>query len=150
MVGDSAGGALVAGLINYLIVSEFSGPMPSLAVYYYPAANLDAERFTPSMLQAFDEKFLYFSVLEVCIESYIPKDCDPKTNFFLSPFHTPEDVLKKHPRSMFLIGERDPLMDDGMKFALRLSLAGVQASIKIYEGIYHGFLGFYLPYGQGI
>lgn len=150
LVGDSAGGTLLAGLINYLIVSEFEGTMPSLAIYFYPATNLDSDRFTPSMLQAFDEKFLYFSVLEVCIESYIPKDSDPKKNFFLSPFHTPEEILQKHPRSMFLIGERDPLLDDGMKFALKLSLAGVKTSVKVYEGIFHGFLGFYLPYGQGI
>ena len=51
---------------------------------------------------------------------------------------------------MFLIGEKDPLLDDGMKYALKLSQAGVQTSIKIYEGIYHGFLGFYMPFGQGI
>jgi acetyl esterase/lipase len=125
LIGDSAGGALIAGLINYLIVSEWNMTMPSLAIYFYPAVNLDDQRFTPSLLQAFEDKFLYFSLLEVCIESYIPQNCNPKTNFFISPYHTPEEILSKHPRSMFLIGEKDPLLDDGMKYALKLSQAGV-------------------------
>lgn len=87
---------------------------------------------------------------------------DFSTDFLLSPVLAPEALLARFPKTYFLTGERDPLVDDTVIFAGRLRQAklhqfrerqelGLEKSQKVFQekdhvevslipGISHGFL----------
>jgi acetyl esterase/lipase len=53
----------------------------------------------------------------------------------------PEEMLKQMPDKTFIMcGELDPLLDDSIFMAKRLSNVGKPVKLKIYEDLPHGFL----------
>lgn len=148
LMGDSAGGNLCMSLTNLLIL--FKQRVPDYLVLVYPATNLSEKRFTPSLLNSFNERLLYFSILEKCISSYIPENYKPEVDWLLSPGVAPDAIFAKYPKTDILGGEFDPLFDDGYRLGHKLKELGVETRMYIFENMYHGFLGFDLPLGQGI
>ena len=96
---------------------------------------------------------------------------DFSTDFLLSPILAPEALLAKFPKTYFLTGERDPLVDDTVIFAGRLRQAkhnlfvqrkelGLLKSkdefdekdhvqVTLIPGISHGFLQFVSVFPEG-
>jgi hormone-sensitive lipase len=79
-VGDSAGGNLVTAVTIMAINRGFR--KPDGIILCYPALSLSKLRFTPSLLQAVDDKLLPYPFLSMCIESYVGDfqglpQCDP-------------------------------------------------------------------------
>lgn len=85
------------------------------------AVNLSLKAFTPSLLFSFGDPLLSFEFLLICIKSYIsdPRFV-PEKDYFISPIFTPDENLQKFPQIHIFVGERDPLHDDVLRFALRL------------------------------
>jgi hormone-sensitive lipase len=148
LMGDSAGGNLVMGLTNLLILLKQR--VPDLLMLVYPAANLDERRFTPSLLNSFNERLLYFTILEKCLTHYIDDAFDPQKDWLLSPGLTPDEILSKYPRTEVFCGEFDPLFDDSYKLCYRLNGLKIICNLHVFEHLYHGFLSFDLPFGQGM
>ena len=148
LMGDSAGGNLALGLTNLLIL--FKQRVPDCLIMVYPATNLCDKRFTPSLLNSFNERLLYFTVLEKCLQHYISASFKPSQDWLLSPALTPEHLLKQYPKTILMCGEFDPLFDDCYRFGHRLRQAGIDTTMYNFENMYHGFLAFDLPFGQGI
>ena len=148
LIGDSAGGNLVMSLMNLLIL--FKQRVPDCAVLIYPACNLDDKRFTPSLLNSFNERLLYFTVLEKCLGHYIPLGHHPKVDWLISPGVAPDAIMKKYPPTFLICGEYDPLFDDCYRLGHRLQGLKVPTRMYVGENLFHGFLGFDLPLGQGI
>jgi hormone-sensitive lipase len=69
LVGDSAGGNLVAALTTLLIKWGFK--RPSGIVLVYPALNLNLLTYTPSFLTALNDMILPHTFLKVCAKSYL-------------------------------------------------------------------------------
>ena len=63
-------------------------------------------------------------------------DADP----LISPAATPTETLKRFPRTCILVGSIDPLLDDSVRMAEVLRKAGVDVTLRIYDGLPHGFL----------
>ena len=96
---------------------------------------------------------------------------DFSTDFLLSPLLAPEALLAKFPKTHFLTGERDPLVDDTVIFAGRLRQAkqndflqrkelGLRkpkeefnekdhVEVTLVPGISHGFLQFVSVFPEG-
>ena len=89
MVGDSAGGNLVASLLNLLI--ECNIRQPDGIVMVYPALNLNYYDYTPSLFTSLNDMILPHTFLRICLNSYL-KDprYNPKENYYVSPILTPD------------------------------------------------------------
>ena len=69
LVGDSAGGNLVASLTNLLINLKLR--VPDGIVLVYPALKLNYYGYTPSLLTALNDMILPHTFLKICLKSYL-------------------------------------------------------------------------------
>lgn len=106
----------------------------------YPALNL-TNAWSPSRLLSFFDVLLPLSVLELCIQSYIPPEADPR-NPLVSPLLMSDEQLAALPPLTCVVGSIDPLLDDAVTLATRLRRIGrgADANLQIYESMPHGFL----------
>ena len=82
LVGDSAGGNLVAALTLLSIQRKYR--KPDGLILAYPALNLSKQSFTPSLLLSIDDPLLPLHFWTMCQNSYIgdyskTPQCDPAT-----------------------------------------------------------------------
>lgn len=126
-----------------------------------------------SMISYFNDRVLTPEMMRAMIILYVGPHNRPdfSTDFLLSPVLAPEALLAKFPKTYFLTGERDPLVDDTVIFAGRLrqakhndfvqrkELGLVSAHEEFHEkdhvevtlipGISHGFLQFVSVFPEG-
>lgn len=119
-----------------------------------------------SMISYFNDRILTPEMMRAMIILYVGPHHRPdfSTDYLLSPLLAPEALLAHFPKTFFLTGERDPLVDDTVIFAGRLRQAKYNAFIQRKElgllkskdafdekdhvevtllpGISHGFLQF--------
>ncbi len=119
-----------------------------------------------SMISYFNDRILTPEMMRAMIILYVGPHNRPdfSTDYLLSPLLAPEALLANFPKTYFLTGERDPLVDDTVIFAGRLRQAKhnqfVQrkelgllsrkddfderdhVEVKLIPGISHGFLQF--------
>ena len=119
-----------------------------------------------SMISYFNDRVLTPEMMRAMIILYVGPHTRPdfSTDYLLSPLLAPEALLAKFPKTFFLTGERDPLVDDTVIFAGRLRQAKhnqfVQrkelgllnrkenfderdhVQVRLIPGISHGFLQF--------
>lgn len=119
-----------------------------------------------SMISYFNDRILTPEMMRAMIILYVGPHNRPdfSTDFLLSPLLAPEALLAKFPKTYFLTGERDPLVDDTVIMAGRLRQAkhnhfihrqefGLMKSkaefdekehveVALIPGISHGFLQF--------
>lgn len=126
-----------------------------------------------SMISYFNDRILTPEMMRAMIILYVGPRSRPdfSTNYLLSPLLAPEAVLARFPKTCFLTGERDPLVDDTVIFAGRLRQAkqnlfiqrkelGLLNSKDVFDerehvevtlipGISHGFLQFVSIFPEG-
>jgi hormone-sensitive lipase len=121
LVGDSAGGNLVASLLNILI--SWNLRQPDGIVLVYPALNLHYFDYTPSLLTSLNDMILPHTFLKICLDSYL-KDprFKPEEDFLISPILTPDNLLKQYPLTKIFVGSKDPFHDDCCRLTERLAL----------------------------
>jgi acetyl esterase/lipase len=118
-----------------------------------------------SMISYFNDRILTPEMMRAMIILYIGPHIRPdfSTDFLLSPLLAPEALLAKFPKTYFLTGERDPLVDDTVIFAGRLRQAKHSdfihrkdafdekdhVEVTLIPGISHGFLQFVSVFPEG-
>ena len=126
-----------------------------------------------SMISYFNDRILTPEMMRAMIILYVGPHNRPdfSTDFLLSPLLAPEALLAKFPKTYFLTGERDPLVDDTVIFAGRLrqakynlfvqrkELGLIEAKhefdekdhveVTLIPGISHGFLQFVSIFPDG-
>lgn len=117
LVGDSAGGNLVACLTCLLITKNIK--LPNAIFLVYPALRITDKSYGLSMLSTADDKILPYYMLNYCLESYRQKYEEEKDPF-ISPIFADDEVLKRFPPTRFYLGTIDPLRDDSFLFMKRL------------------------------
>jgi len=147
LVGDSAGGNLVAGVTIKAIEEGFM--VPDGNVLYYPALDL-CRSCNPSRLLFKNDPLVPLSVMKVCRQSYFPPpDSGEDENAYydelakhplISPMHVSDTIVSKFPPTHICAGEFDPLVDECVVFARRLKSFNKLVKLYIYEGLPHGFL----------
>ncbi|KAH8149319.1 uncharacterized protein LAJ45_06859 [Morchella importuna] len=115
-----------------------------------------------SRLSYFNDRILTPEMMRAMVILYIGPHNRPDftTDFLLSPIVAPESLLARFPKTFFLTGERDPLVDDTVIFAGRIrqakqdvwrhrrdmglehrySLSDDGVEVSLIPGISHGFL----------
>lgn len=147
--GDSAGGTLALVLTTWCIENKVR--VPSKVVAHYPACDLNAKKFTPCMIYTLADFLLSYSGLRMCISYYLPVGCDPATDYYVSPLHTPVEILQRFPPTDFFICERDPLSDDGIRLASKMVQAGA-ADVRLFHFpfLVHGLLNMAIKREEGV
>ena len=118
LVGDSAGGNLVAALTNLLIKNKLK--IPDGICLVYPALNLNYNNYTPSLLTALDDMILPHTFLKICLSSYIKSGNSPESDPLLSPIVAGDDIFKKYPKTRIFVGSKDPFHDDCCRLTEKL------------------------------
>lgn len=168
--------------------SNSAKPDPSAAHLIQPADNVATQTAAlasskprqmktrlamSSMISYFNDRILTPEMMRAMIILYVGPHNRPdfSTDFLLSPLLAPEALLARFPKTYFLTGERDPLVDDTVIFAGRIRQAkfnayrerqelGLVKSYKDFDerdyvevtlipGISHGFLQFVSVFPEG-
>jgi acetyl esterase len=133
VVGDSAGGALAAGVA--LAARDRRGPALCCQVLLYP--GLDRDMTAPSLTELADAPMLSLADIEYMHE-LADHDAGAPHHPYLVPARATD--LTGLPPAIVVTAEADPIRDWGERYAQRLRDAGVQTTITRYPGMYHGFL----------
>ena len=134
LVGDSAGGGLVAAVA--LMARDRAGPTVGLQVLVYPM--LDSRCDTPSHLNTGPGYFLKSEEVQWYWKRYLGA-ADP-TDPYASPSHAPD--LSGVAPALIITAEHDPLRDEGEAYGAALAAAGVDVTVTRYDGVFHSFLSF--------
>ncbi|PVH79428.1 alpha/beta-hydrolase [Cadophora sp. DSE1049] len=125
-----------------------------------------------SMISYFNDRILSPEMMRAMIILYIGPHNRPdfSQDYLLSPILAPDSILTQFPKTYFLTGERDPLVDDTVIFAGRIRrakaakhLADQASDIRLHKefddrdvvevalipGISHGFLQFVGVFPEG-
>ena len=88
----------------------------------YHAQPLRTRLAMSSMISYFNDRVLTAEMMRAMIILYIGPHNRPdfSQDYLLSPILTPDVLLARFPKTYFLTGERDPLVDDTVVFAGRL------------------------------
>ncbi|KAF4121673.1 alpha/beta hydrolase fold [Geosmithia morbida] len=94
---------------------------------------------TASMISYFNDRVLTPEMMRSIIILYVGPHNRPdfSTDYLLSPVLAPDALLAEFPKTYFMTGERDPLVDDTVIFAGKLRRAKVAASAAaLRRGMY--------------
>ena len=133
VVGDSAGGALAAGVA--LAARDRGGPRISAQVLLYP--GLDRDMTVPSIASLPDAPMLTRDDIDY-LHALADGEAGPPRDPYLVPAYASD--LGGLPAAIVATAGCDPIRDWGERYAARLCEAGVQTTLTRYPGIYHGFL----------
>lgn len=59
-----------------------------------------------------------------------------------SPLLAPDEMLARSPKSLIILAEKDPLIQEGLEFGRKLERAGVQVKTLVEKGTIHAFILF--------
>ena len=130
IMGDSAGGGLT--LATLLKIRSLALKMPLAAVCLSPWTDL-AMTGKSIIEKAEVDPILNYDLLKYCADSYVGEDgdhCDP----FVSPFYADLTGL---PPILIMVGEREILLDDSMRFAKKAEFYGVDVTLVIAQEMTH-------------
>ncbi len=131
--GDSAGGNLAAVVS---IAARDAGDLPlAWQLLIYPAT--DQHRTAPSHERNGQGYLLTSDTMTYFTGHYIP-DAAAYADWRASPLLHPD--LSRLPPALVLTAGYDPLRDEGIAYAQRLSEAGTRATLLSFERQIHGFI----------
>ncbi len=132
--GDSAGANAAAAVTLRLLAAGEAPPSALLLLCPWTDMALDTDsmrRFGP------DD-----GVLDTDIMTWF-RDCYVVPKNWSDPFASPlRGDLSKFPPTLVVVGEIDPLLDDGVKFAKKLEQAGRKVTLQSHAGMPHDFMLF--------
>ncbi len=127
--GGSAGANLAMTTLLRLREKDLLAPFVGAALQY---GAFDLSLQTPAARKFADEYYLQAYVGEV----------EDRTNPDISPLFA---NLHDLPPALLTIGTLDPVLEDTLLMAMRLSAAGGEVDLRVYPECGHGFLGFPIP-----
>lgn len=145
LAGDSAGGNLCTSVAVQAIKDNYRIPDGLLCIY--PVVDM-RRVFSPSLMWSVNDRIVPFVFLECCMSAYLGDPESAKETALdtrCSPALAEDAVLAKLPRVRIVVGDRDPLMDQSIKFANRLARLKVDVKCKIFQSMPHGFCSFIWP-----
>lgn len=147
LAGDSAGGNLMCSLVGLILKHKL--PRPQGLFLAYPACDA-RKRFSPSRINSFEDPILYPTLLLMCLEEYLGYNQLTQYNPLASPLLLTEAFVGgaaddqrfpiAWPKTIVVIGKKDPLYDDSLRLCERMASSNVNFHCEIYRNLSHGFL----------
>ncbi|QSZ32505.1 hypothetical protein DSL72_002083 [Monilinia vaccinii-corymbosi] len=126
---------------------------PTTSSTSHHPAPLSTRLAMSSMISYFNDRILTPEMMRAMIILYIGPHNRPdfSTDYLLSPILAPDSLLARFPKTYFITGERDPLVDDTVILAgrLRRCQGADAAEVMLIPGISHGFLQFVGIFPEG-
>lgn len=136
VAGDSAGATLATVLaISAVLQPQLIQLRPKAQLLFYPVT--DASRQRPSH-QRYGEGFLLESETLQWFYQHYSADAEQLKDWRISPLLTPD--LQALAPAYVSLAEYDPLFDEGLAYAERLSATGTNVTLNIQHGLTHDFL----------
>ena len=132
IAGDSAGGAIATVVARK--AAELKGLRVLLQVLMYPVTDPTLQ--TASWLEFAEGPVINRETAVGAWQMYTPNIADRK-NGDAAPIFAAN--LTGSPKALLIMGEYDPLRDEGLAYAARLEQAGVKVKTSIYKEMPHGF-----------
>jgi monoterpene epsilon-lactone hydrolase len=142
LIGDSAGGNLVLGLLQR--IRKAALPMPACAVPISAVTELgDLDALPSRVFNAKREALLPRALAARMTQWYVGKHdtTDPE----ISPLHADYTGF---PPLYFIVGEREVLLDDSVFAARRAREAGVETQLDVWPVLPHAFLLFEAKFSE--
>jgi acetyl esterase/lipase len=138
VMGESAGGNLAA--VVSLAARDRGGLVIAHQALLYPATDMsDSGTSLAAARASKNPAFVHPDEIEAYHRMYLGADGDPASPL-ASPMLAPSH--EGLPPALVIVGEHDPLHDDGVRYAEKLRAAGVPVRLTEYVGMPHGFLNF--------
>ncbi|KRM18028.1 lipolytic protein [Companilactobacillus nantensis DSM 16982] len=148
-MGDSAGGNLTytLSLLDRQLGTNYIDKAVALYPVTYQGNNVQLRKMfddpepiianeIPSEIKTYINNF---NDSQGLINSWYIKDSDPES-IYISPLNASEEMLKKLPKTLFMVGEFDPLRLQGEAFYNKAKLAGCDITYLRYNGMIHAFM----------
>ena len=132
VVGTSAGGNLAAGVARYC--RDHDLPAPDRQALLYPMIDDEFDR--ESYREHGDGPLLTRGAVEHFWGEYVRSPVD-RANPYVAPLRGEQDGLAP---ALVVTAGHDPLRDEGIAYAERLTAAGVDCEHRHYPSMCHGFL----------
>ncbi|MFE2166197.1 alpha/beta hydrolase [Streptomyces sp. NPDC059447] len=133
LAGDSSGGNLAA-------VTALRAPgLAAGQLLFYPP--LDASMGSASVETYAEGYFHTAAHMAWYWDQYGGDPAHPH----VSPLHAAD--LSGLPPALIVLADCDVLRDEGLAYGHRLAAAGVDCTVQLHPGVFHGFLGLPLPAG---
>jgi acetyl esterase len=133
--GDSVGGNMTTAIT--IMAKQRGGPAIAAQLLYYPVTNANFD--TGSYLQFATHYWLSRQGMQWYWDQYTT-DPDDRAQITASPLRASLDELAGLPPAMVIVGEADPLRDEGEAYAAKLRQAGVPVTAVRYGGMIHDFV----------
>jgi acetyl esterase len=134
VAGDSSGGNLAAAVT--LMARDRGGPDIAAQLLAYPVLD---HRMRTGSYTTYAEGFFHTTAhMRWYWEQYLGAAGDG-AHPYASPALAPD--LAGLPPAVVLLPECDPLRDDALVYARRLEAAGAAPRVRVWPGMFHGFLG---------
>ena len=133
MSGDSAGANLAAAAC--LMTRDRNGPAVAFQVLIYPITDCDFE--TPSYIANAKGYFLTRSEMIWFWNHYVSSP-EQMREPYASPLRA--ESLHGLPPAFVITAEFDPLRDEGEAYAAALKAAGIEVTLRRYDGMIHAFM----------
>jgi acetyl esterase len=132
VAGDSVGGNMTAAIT--MLAKQRGGPAVAAQLLYYPVT--DASFDTGSYHQFASGYWLTRQAMQWYWDQYTT-DPAQRAEPSCSPLRATLDDLAGLPPALVIVGEADPLRDEGEAYAARLRQAGIPVTAVRYQGIIH-------------
>lgn len=135
VAGDSSGGNFAT--VTAMMARDKKGPEIRKQILFYPLTTNYEEEMTESEKRYGLGYFLEYNCMDDPMAVYF-KETEERKNPMASPLLC-ED-LKHLPKACIVAAECDPLLDQGLMYAAKLSDQGVGVEYHLMEGMIHGFI----------
>jgi acetyl esterase len=136
VAGDSSGGNFAA--VVAMMARDRGGPPIAFQFLVYPVTDRNFE--LASYRENGDGYFTTATHLHWYWDQYVGPDGAAAAHPYASPLRA--DDLSGLPPARVLTAEYDPLRDEGEAYARRLRDAGVDVTVRRFDGMFHGFFTF--------
>jgi len=134
VAGDSAGGNLAA--VTAILARDRGGPSPQGQVLFCPVTATPTHSQFASYTEAAEGYMLTRSDMDWFWGHYTRSPADDDDPL-AAPLNTPD--LSGLPPALVIVAGYDPLRDEGLAYGRRLEEAGVDVTVRSFDGQMHDF-----------
>src|SRR5215470_14636430 len=134
IVGNSVGGNMTG--VTALMAKDKGGPKLKCQIMLWPVTDANFE--TESYHEYADGYFLSRAMMMWFWDAYAPDDAQ-RREIYASPLQATLEQLKGLPPALIQVAGNDVLRDEGLAYARKLDLAGVDVTAVRYENLIHDY-----------